>query len=353
MTYKKYLTYSNITIKTAMKKLSDSGNKCLIIIDKKSKLIGTLSDGDIRKSLLSNHHNINKSISFIYNKKPSYIDEDQFDKERIKNIFIKKAIDVIPIVNRKKEVINVVSWDYIFIDKKKYISKQNKIFKKTPVIVMAGGSGTRLAPFTHVLPKSLMPVDGKTIIERIIENFENQGLKSFHFITNYKGLILKAYLKELRKGMKFHSEKKPLGTAGGLYLIKKLKEKDFIVVNCDNLFEIDYHDLLNYHFKSKCDITIVVLTKNYILPYGSCITHKQGLLKKIIEKPQTDVLVNSGLYVMNKKILKLVKNNKFLNMNELLNVSVQNKFKVKVYPIDESSWKDFGQWDNYFKNTKS
>ena len=184
--------------------------------------------------------------------------------------------------------------------------------RNIPVVIMAGGRGTRLEPFTKVLPKPLVPIHETTIIERIINTFTKKKCEDFYLTVNYKSRIIKAYFEELQPNYNVHfiDEPEPLGTAGSLiYLKDKIKNHCF-VTNCDILIKIDYLNLLEFHINGKYDLTLVASAKEYVIPYGTCEIDKFGELSHINEKPSYDLLINTGLYVLNPEILKFIPENK-------------------------------------------
>tara|TARA_Y100000590_G_scaffold466739_1_gene643144 strand:- start:1251 stop:2312 length:1062 start_codon:yes stop_codon:yes gene_type:complete len=338
---------TDITLKNALKLLSKSGQKCLVISNKNNKLIGTLSDGDIRKAIVSNR-SLNSKINKIFQKKPVFLISGKYTNQKARKLFLDEKFDIIPVVDTNNKIVDILYWDKVFKNNNS-INKTNKEKHNIPVVIMAGGKGTRLEPFSEVLPKPLIPINGKTIVERIIEKFHLNGFRKYNFIINYKSLILKAYFQEIKKkyNINFFEEKKPLGTIGGLYLIKDKIPKNFFVSNCDVIITTDYLDLYNYHLENNNDITLVVTTKEYVMPYGDCKIDKNGNLKKIIEKPKFDFLINSGLYVFNNSVIKLIKANEYLDINNLLNLAKMKQYKIGVYPIHEDSWIDVGQWSEY------
>ena len=348
MTYKNLLINNNSTIKEALHLISKEGVRCLIVTDTKKKMLGTLSEGDLRRSILK-EFNLNNKIKFLYKKNPRFFFEDEIDNKMIKKLFLKEKLDLIPIIDQKKKIVKVIFWNDIFnksLLKKKY---------NVDVVIMSGGKGKRLLPFTEVLPKPLIPIKDKPVISHIIDNFKDQGFGKMKVIVNYKADVLKAYLSQYKKNDKiniFH-EKSPLGTAGGLYLLKNNASKNFFVSNCDILTNFSYKDLLDFHSESKNDFTLVASTKNFPIPYGVCELKKKGTLKKIKEKPNLDFLVSIGLYLMDKKILSLIKKDSFLDMSDLINKLQLKKYKVGVFPIDDSSWTDVGEWSKYEQTLKS
>jgi NDP-sugar pyrophosphorylase family protein len=257
-------------------------------------------------------------------------------------------IDLIPVINDNNEVIDIVTWSKVFKNDKKI---KEKVFKNVPVVIMAGGKGTRMEPFTKILPKPLIPVHGRPIIENIIERFTNLGCRDFYLTVNYKSKIMKAYFEELQPdyGANFVEEKEPLGTAGSLRLLMGQFNQPFFVTNCDIIIKIDYASLLEFHKKGGYDITLVASAKEYIIPYGTCELNRDGHLSHINEKPKYDFLINTGLYVMDPDILGLIPPNKFYHITHLIEEAKNQGKKVGVFPIDDDSWIDVGQWAEYRK----
>ncbi len=334
---------SKISIKTAMKQLNKSAEKCLIVIDKNQKLLGTLSDGDIRKSLL-NGFSLGDKIEKVFNRDSTFLIENNYDLNEVKRIFLDNKFDLIPITNKEKILKSILTWESIFENK-----KNEKKLRNIDVVIMAGGKGTRLAPFTDVLPKPLIPIHNKPIIQHIIDRFSNSGIRNFFISINYKGKILKAFFDEIKSENKFNflEEKIPLGTAGSLHLLSNKISSPFFVSNCDTIIKTDYSDLYNYHISQKNEITLVASAKEYIIPYGTCRVNHDGSLLKIIEKPQLDFLINSGLYVLSPSVLKFIPKNKFFDITHLIEILLKNDKKVGVFPIDDEAWIDIGQWSEY------
>jgi NDP-sugar pyrophosphorylase family protein len=216
---------------------------------------------------------------------------------------------------------------------------------------MAGGKGTRLEPFTKVLPKPLVPIHEKPIIENIIEIFTKLGCTNFHITVKYKGKILKAYFDELQPDYNVHfvEEKEPLGTAGSLRFLDGQFNQPFFVTNCDIIIKADYISLYEFHQKGGYDVTLVASAKDYVIPYGTCELNSNGHLSHINEKPHYDFLINTGLYLLNPDVLKLIPENKFYHITHLIENAKNQGKKVGVFPIDDDAWIDVGQWTEYQK----
>ena len=346
MIYKhKNIVKNNLSIQEAIKKLDECYYKCLIVVDNKSNsLIGSITDGDIRRSILKGK-DFKSSISNAVNTSLNFFYEGKYKKAALIKIMEKtiNKIEIIPIVNLKKKVVKLLTLKDLKI-------KQNKNSNKFKVVIMAGGAGTRMQPFTDVLPKPLIPVKGKTIIEHIIYSFTKQDINEFIITLNYKSKLLRSYFEELSPTYKidYTEEKTPLGTAGGLKQIKYNNTKYVLVTNCDTILNIDYNDLINFHIDNKSHLTIVACRKNYKIQYGNCEVTKKGKFIKISEKPNLKILVNTGVYVINTSQINRIKPKTKFDMTDLVKL-IQKDDKVNIYPVDSKKWNDVGQWHEYRK----
>ena len=271
---KNLLINPNSKIKNALKQMTETGEKCLVVVDKKNKLLGTLSDGDVRKAILNGKIYEDK-INEYYHKRPTFLRKENYSLSQAKNIFLKKRIDVIPIVKKLKKVVDVITFENIF--KKGKSSIRSKSYSKT-VIIMAGGKGSRLEPFTNVLPKPLVPINEKPVIEHIIEKFIRNKFYNFFITLNYKSKILKAYFQEMKPKFKlsFIDEPKPLGTAGGLSLLEGKIKESFIVTNCDTIININFNKKKDVKFPweisrlQHLNVSALKIKKLPIHLYGLC-----------------------------------------------------------------------------------
>lgn len=344
---KKIIINKQASINAALRQLKYTGTKCLVVLDNNNKVLGTLSDGDLRKRIIRTG-NTKGSITNIFNKKPFIIKKSQIKKynKKIARIFIKNKFTLIPVIDdlNKKFIKPLFYKDLIKVKKK----KDKKI--DCPVIIMAGGRGTRLKPFTEILPKPLMPLKNKTVIEHIITSFVRQGFKKFIITINYKSEILKSYFKELnlKYNIKFIEEKKELGTVGSLKLIKNLNS-NFILTNCDNLYKFNYKKLHDSHVKNKCDLTVAISNKKIRIPYGVCQLKEDKKLKSINEKPTFNLFINTGFYMLNKKVVKFIPKEKKFGIDQLLNILMEKNYNLRTFKIADKQWFDTGQWDQFKK----
>jgi len=333
------------SIKRALEMMSEAGQKCLVVSEL-GRLQGTLSDGDIRRAILAGAQ-LTDSIKNYVNENPTYLYKDQYARERLKHIFLDLRLDLIPVISESGEVIDILFWDQELSEGEK--TEQTKI--KVPVVIMAGGMGTRLEPFTKVLPKPLVPVGDKPVIEHIIEKFTKSGVDQIYLTVNYKSRILKAFFEELQPtySINFIEENEPLGTAGSLSQLSGKVDDDIFVTNCDVIVDTDYSDLLEFHRENGHLLTLVASTKDYIIPYGACHLNKDGHLDHIDEKPKYEFLVNAGLYVLNPSLLDIIPDKKRYDITDLIAHLLELGESVGVYPIVESSWIDIGEWSEYRK----
>ncbi len=341
----------NVNIKKAITILNKHGSKTILVVDRNNKLLGTLSDGDIRKSIIKGF-NLKDSVEKIYNDKPFFL----YKKDRlhnIKKIFLKKNIDLIPIVNKQLKVQEIILFKNIF-DKQEKEKKVDEEYKNYGVVIMAGGKGVRMQPYTKVFPKPLLPVGNETVIDIIISKFLNFKINNFYITTNYKHKIIKDHFKKYSNSINFKliKEKKKLGTAGSLAYLKNAREDVFFISNCDVVINEDYKKIINFHHKNKNDLTIITSKKSLKIPYGVCLIDKKKKFIGFREKPKYDFLFNTGLYLVNKNILKdLIGINKLDMDNFILKLKYKKK-KIGIFSINFERWQDFGDWDNYNSQIK-
>lgn len=331
---KKILITEEITIREAMKILDETAKKILFVVEDR-KLVGTITDGDIRRWILNNG-DLNLDVKNIVNYNSLTLSEKE--KKSAQNFMLEKKIQAVPIVDQQNNIIDIIFWDgeRIKVDCEKI---------STPVVIMAGGKGTRLYPYTKILPKPLIPIGDVSIIERIIDRFLDVGCENFYLTVNYKKNMVKAYFDEIEKiyDVKYVEEERFLGTAGSLSLIKDDIKETFFLSNCDILVEADYLDILKYHKEKNNLITVVTSLKHYKIPYGVIKLGDNGSIIDTVEKPEYNYLVNTGFYVLEPEVLKDIPENSFFHITDLINEYISDGKKVGTYPITENSWLDMGE----------
>lgn len=336
------------SILVALKKMDKEDVKLLLVFDQ-NKFKSVLSIGDIQRSIIKNIP-LEKKISEILRKKITvcYSDES-FDEVKAKMLALRT--ECMPVLSRaSSELASVYFWSDLFDDKSRLEGTLD-----LPLVVMAGGQGTRLKPITHIIPKPLVPINEKPIVELIIDSFNQLGCNKVYMTVNYKKEMIKFYFDQIedkKYDLSFLNEDKPLGTAGSLSFLKDKIDTSFFVSNCDILVRQDYREVLAYHKHNKNDLTILSALSHYQIPYGTLVTGDKGELIDIEEKPEKTFMINTGVYLLEPELLKMVPENTFFHMTDLIEEIRKSGGKVGVYPVSGGSWVDIGQWKDYQKHIK-
>lgn len=341
LSVKKILINNKANIASALHKLAKTGLRCLIVVDNKKNFLGTITDGDLRIAIL-NKKNFKLKINDFYNSNSSFIFKKKFNKEKAKKLMFEKNITLIPIINENRSVAG-----YCNIHDN---SSEKKVVKKSNIVlIMAGGKGTRMQPFTSILPKPLLPFKEKPVLVHIMNVFKNDGYTNFLVSINKNQKILKSYLNLLDKVYNFRliEETNPLGTGGALKKLKNVNEP-FFIINCDSLLKVKPKELITYHTENDNYLTLVAAIKKFNIPYGVCeLNKKNGNLIKMTEKPSQNIFANTGIYVCNPKLLKYLPKKNNFDMSEIVSTMLKKKKKIGVFPIKENQWQDTGNWADY------
>jgi dTDP-glucose pyrophosphorylase len=318
----------------------------LLFVFEAEKFLGLLSIGDLQRAIIKNK-SLDTKVKEVMRDDitVSYADEN---KETIRKRMLDRRTECMPVLDRKGNLIDVYFWEEEFSPGQKRVDTKLNI----PVVIMAGGKGTRLKPLTNIIPKPLIPIGEKPIIEVIIEKFCDFGICDFYISVNYKQELIRFYFDNLENkpyNLTYIEEKNFSGTAGSLSLLKDKIGKTFFVSNCDILVEDNYGEIYNYHLENKNDITIVASLKHFKIPYGTIETGKDGELISIQEKPELTFKINTGLYVLNADVLKQIPEGRSYDIPDLVIDLKKNGHKVGVFPISEGSWFDMGEWPEYQK----
>lgn len=333
----KLLIDKDNTILEAMKHL-DAAAKQILLVVHDDKLFGTLTDGDVRRFLLSGG-NLSGKISDACNVNPKFIFEENIVNAES---FLKtNKIFAVPIVKKDMTIVSVV------FSSGEEISNSAKI--NLPVIIMAGGKGTRLYPYTKILPKPLIPIGELPICEHIINQFEKCGCEKYTLIVNHKKEMIKAYFCESEKNgrISFVDEDIPLGTGGGLSLLKGKIDKTFFLTNCDVIIRTDYNEIYNFHKKNNNSITMVCAYQHFKIPYGVIEMGQNGSIEKMVEKPEYSFLTNTGMYIVEPHVLDDIEENVSQGFTDIIEKQIQKGRTVAAYPISEKSWLDMGEMDSF------
>lgn len=324
----KYLLHPTVKLKQAMEALDAIKGVGFVIIGEEKELLGTLTDGDIRRGLLKGI-TLEDQVKDAMNTTPTFVSYGASTSE-LEALTADQFIKIIPIV-KGKEVIDV------FVAELKEVSE-------VPVVLMAGGLGTRLGKFTKDCPKPMLKVGGKPVLERILENFTRVGFKKFYLSVNYKAEVIEKYFENGSKfscEIKYLREKQRLGTAGALSLLPDDIQEPFVVMNGDLLTPIDFRRLIAFHKHHDSPITMSTRAYEFQVPYG-VINIDRGLASSFDEKPIQRFSVNAGVYVLEPSLLKFVPKNEYFDMSHLLHKLLSEGIKANCFPMIEQ-WIDIGQ----------
>lgn len=330
----KLLLSQGATVDEAVRLLDANGNGFLPVVDAENKLLGIITDGDLRKALIRHQW----TLDGIINTHPEVagVSEPRVSiQQRLRSLKRRHM----PVVDEQGRFVDVVVLD-------DFVSKSNDY----TVVIMAGGLGSRLGELTLHTPKPMLPVNGKPILLRIVETFQSFGFSSFLFCLNYKAEVIQQYFGDGSKfgvSIEHVVEEKRLGTAGALGLIKPDQlSKPFIVTNGDILTSLNYEDFFDFHLKTKATATLCVKQYSMQLPYANVISDADGNLVALEEKPSIPFYVNAGIYAFQPTVLDFVAHNQYLDMPSLLVSLRQADCLVKTFRMDDY-WVDIGQPQDY------
>lgn len=337
----KFTGNENLTLAEVMQKIDANTSGILFLVDSANKLKGCITDGDIRRFLLAGGKLDEPALSAA-NLNPKFA----FSEEEALRLYHKKNFIVIPIVDIEKHVINLYNGEDSVTRERAALS--------IPVVINAGGRGTRLDPFTRVLPKPLIPVGDLPIIEHIMKEFQSYSCEQFHIIVNYKKELIKAYFAESenRYDISWYDEMNPLGTGGGLSLLRGRLNETFFFTNCDNLLQANYERMLEFHKENGNVITMVCAYKNFSIPYGVIEMGVNGKIESMKEKPLVSFLANTGTYIVEPKVLNDIEDNVPIGFPDVVEKQRNKDCKVAVFPVSESEWMDMGQLNELEKMRK-
>jgi dTDP-glucose pyrophosphorylase len=343
---KRLFVSPEISLSAALKRMDEIGHKLLIIADDTYLFYGLLSIGDIQRAIIADAPLDSPSLKFV--RKNLRVANDQDDLAKIKKQIFRYRLEYMPILDRGQRIVDVIFWEDIVAPDTPEVYTQINL----PVVIMAGGFGTRLRPLTHILPKPLLPYGETTILENIIERFKKFGCTDFHISVNYKAELIQFYLDSLGEkdyDVNLFSENKPLGTAGSLGLLQDRLTTPFFVSNCDILIDQDYSAVYDYHKKHHNELTLVASLKQYNIPYGTLESGVNGELLSLKEKPELTFMINCGMYLLEPHLLKEIPEDTFFHITHLIEKIKEREGKVGVFPISEKSWIDIGEWPLYSK----
>jgi dTDP-glucose pyrophosphorylase len=307
-----------------------------LVVDEKGHLLGTVTDGDVRRGILSGL-SLDSAVGQIMNKNFSSCSIDDA-REKVLAMMSNKSLHQVPIIDHNGCLVGLHTIDSLIAS----------TAKENTVLLMAGGLGRRLKPLTDNCPKPLLRVGGKPILESIIESFIEQGFKKFYISINYKGEMIEDHFgngTDLGVQINYIRENKRLGTAGSLKLLPETNNQPIIVMNGDILTKVDFRNLLDFHTSQKADATLCIREYQLEVPYG-VVSIEGNRIIGIEEKPKERFYINAGLYVLNPDLIGYIPENTYFDMPELFKILTRANRLTKVYPIREY-WMDIGHLDDY------
>lgn len=326
----------SMSIFDAMQRMNEVSLKVLFLL-RDGRLCAALTDGDIRRWLLSGG-DLKEEVRQVANYSPKYLGKN--DQKTAFWYMRDNGIEAVPIVDEDMHILDVISWHQT-------ARKTNLNPIDVPVIMMAGGRGSRLFPYTKVLPKPLIPIGEIPISEHIINQFHRQGCVEFYLVVNHKKNMIKAYYNEIEHDYEIHfiDEDEPLGTGGGLSLLKGIIRETCVLTNCDILIREDFSKILQYHKDNENKITMICSAKRFHIPYGVVHIKEGGTIDYMEEKPDISFFTNTGCYILEPSVIEEMEDHIATGFPDVVERCKRAGYNVGIYPISENAWLDMGQMD--------
>lgn len=341
----KYIIPPTLTVRETIEIMNNNLVKAVLVVDKNNRVLGLFSNGDMRSFFLKGGE-LRSNIRDAMNKTPvlfhsiSEIEEERKQRKRV----------LYPVINDEGQLIQVVDYNNDEVE-----TTLCDTLNSVPLVIMAGGKGTRLYPYTKILPKPLIPIGDITITERIIASFQKFGCNCVYMILNHKASMIKAYMTDISHDYSLHFVEEDAfhGTAGGLQLLKGHLNNTFFLSNCDILLDADLECAYRTHKKMGNKITFVCAMKDFVIPYGVLETTDGGKVTRIIEKPDHSMLVNTGVYLLEPEVLDLIGDGEHIDMTDLAERLMARGGQTGVFPIPEKAWMDIGQFSEMESTMRS
>lgn len=336
MNWKESVILPTASMKDVMQVMDKSALQIAFVVDNENRLLGAVTDGDVRRSILQGGE-LSQSVTAIMNAHPIVAPQGT-ERSALLRLMKAKSIRQVPLVDEENHIVGLAQMEELLYRPQ----------RENAVVLMAGGLGTRLRPLTDKIPKPLLKVGAKPILETILESFLDAGFHRFYFAVNYKSQMIEDYFGDgSRFGaeIEYLHENKRMGTAGALYFLPEIPKEPILVMNGDLLTKVDFGELLDYHIEQKAVATMAVREYSYQVPYG-VIDFDGERIEGIREKPSYSFFVNAGIYVLNPEAVVRVDKEEFFDMPQLFNVLVEEEQKTTVYPVREY-WLDIGRMDDF------
>lgn len=336
--WQQIIVQKNYTLLETMQVIDASSLQFAVVVDDEQHLLGTVTDGDIRRGILRGE-GLDVSIDEVMNETPIAALAGQ-KPHKYKQLMQKKKLKQLPIVNTDNKLIDIV-----FLDKWQTINEN-----KNSIVLMLGGLGTRLRPLTNDVPKPMLQVGNKPIVETIVDSFKQHGYTNFIFSINYKKELIQDYFQDGNDfgiTIDYVEEQKRMGTAGALSLLKERPTAPFFVMNGDLLTQINFDQLMQFHEEHEAIATMCVREYEFQIPYGVIETDGENLVS-IKEKPIHRSFINAGIYVLSPEVLDFIPQDEFYDMPTLFEQLMAAGKKTAAFPIHEY-WLDIGQMDDFYR----
>ena len=330
----------------ALQQMDKAASK-LLIVTKQDKFFSLVSIGDLQRAMIA-FQSFDKKVSEILRPK---IQAGHINDERsgLADIMLQHRTEFMPVLDDEGNLADVIFWDEIVA----HSLHVNNELADVPVVIMAGGQGTRLKPITNIIPKALVPLGEKPIMEIIADQFVHCGVTQFFASVNYKADLIQKYFNEIphkKYSIAYTDENQPLGTIGSISLLKNKIHSSFFVSNCDILIDQDFSDVYRFHKTNNNELTVISAIKTYHIPYGTIELNNEGLLQQMKEKPQLMYHINTGVYVLEPHLIDEVPQNSFYHVTDLIEKITARGGRVGVFPVSENAWLDIGEWKEYDKS---
>lgn len=334
----KHIIYKEQSVRDALIKLDViAPSSILFVVDEDKKLLGSLTDGDLRRGFIKGLGFEHEILEFVQ-PNPVFIKENEYDINQLEK-YREDLLKIIPIVDDNKSIIDVLDFSI------------SKTLLPADAIIMAGGEGKRLRPLTETTPKPLLKVGDKPIIEYNIDRLKNVGIKNIHLSINYLGDQIIDYFGDGSNrslNIRYVKEDKPLGTIGSILLVDKFIHDDIIVMNSDLLTNIDFTDFYKSFKDSNADMAVAATSYHVDVPYGVLEMGEGTAVKSLKEKPRYTYYSNAGIYLLKKNLLSMIPNDEFYNITDLMERVLEMNLKLITYPIN-GYWLDIGKHEDFKK----
>lgn len=326
------------SVREALIKLDSLGSDAILfVVDADNKLLGSLTDGDLRRGFIKGLDFNNQLCDFVQTS-PRYILANSYNLDKLEG-FKANHFKIVPIINENHIIVDILNF------------RLQSTIIPADAVLMAGGEGKRLRPLTETTPKPLLKVGDKPIIEYNIDRLQKVGIKNVNLSINYLGDQLIDYFGDganRNLNIRYVRENKPLGTIGSILLVEDFEHEDILVMNSDLLTNIDYADFFKTYKDSEADMAVAATSYQVDIPYGVLEVNESNIVKSLKEKPRYTYFSNAGIYIIKKDLLRMIPEDQFFDITDLINRIIEMNLKLITYPIN-GYWLDIGKHEDFKK----